>query len=69
MAGAMIGEGTGYDDLTYTIGLNDEEYGVGFRKGSDLVEVLNQFFADSYADGSMMECANEYDVEASIIPQ
>lgn len=69
MAGAMIGEGTGYDDLTYTIGLNDEEYGVGFRKGSDLVEVLNQFFADSYADGSMMECANEYGVEASIIPQ
>ena len=69
IAGAMIGEGTGYDDLTYTIGLNDEEYGVGFRKGSDLVEVLNQFFADSYADGSMMECANEYGVEASIIPQ
>lgn len=69
MAGAMIGEGTGYDDLTYTIGLNDEEYGVGFRKGSDLVEALNQFFADSYADGSMMECANEYGVEASIIPQ
>lgn len=69
MAGAMIGEGTGYDDLTYTIGLNDEEYGVGFRKGSDLVEVLNQFFADSYADGSMMECANEYGVQASIIPQ
>lgn len=69
MAGAMIGEGTGYDDLTYTIGLNDEEYGVGFRKGSDLVEALNKFFADSYADGSMMECANEYGVEASIIPQ
>ena len=69
MAGAMLGEGTGYDDLTYTIGLNDEEYGVGFRKGSDLVEALNQFFADSYADGSMMECANEYGVEASIIPQ
>lgn len=69
MAGAMIGEGTGYDDLTYTIGLNDEEYGVGFRKGSDLVEALNKFLADSYADGSMMECANEYGVEASIIPQ
>lgn len=69
MAGAMIGEGTGYDDLTYTIGLNDEEYGVGFRKGSDLVEALNEFFADTYEDGSMMECANEYGVEASIIPQ
>ena len=69
MAGAMIGEGTGYDDLVYTIGLNDEEYGVGFRKGSDLVDALNQFFADSYADGSLMECAEKYGVEASIIPQ
>ncbi len=69
MAGAMIGEGTGYDDLVYTIGLNDEEYGVGFRKGSDLVDALNQFFADSYADGSLMKCAEKYGVEASIIPQ
>lgn len=69
MAGAMIGEDTGYDDLVYTIGLNDEEYGVGFRKGSDLVDALNQFFADSYADGSLMECADKYGVEASIIAQ
>ena len=32
MAAAMVGEGTGYSNLTYTIGLNDEEYGVGFQK-------------------------------------
>ena len=30
MAAAMVGEGTGYSNLTYTIGLNDEEYGVGY---------------------------------------
>lgn len=36
MAAAMVGEGTSYADLTYTISLNSEEYGVGFRKGSDL---------------------------------
>ena len=35
MAAAMIGEGTSYSDLTYTISLNSEEYGVGFRKGSE----------------------------------
>lgn len=69
MAGAMIGEGTGYADLTYTVSLNSEEYGVGFRKGSDLAEALNKFFADAYADGSMMECANEYGVQESIIEQ
>ena len=69
MAGAMIGEGTGYADLTYTVSLNSEEYGVGFRKGSDLAAALNKFFADAYADGSMMKCANEYGVQESIIEQ
>ena len=69
MAGAMIGEGTGYADLTYTVKLNSEEYGVGFRKGSDLAAALNKFFADAYADGSMMTCANEYGVQESIIEQ
>ena len=46
MAGAMVGEGTGFADLMYTVGLNDEEYGVGFRKGSDLVAELNAFFKE-----------------------
>ena len=69
MAAAMVGEGTSYDQLTYTIELNSEEYGVGFRQGPDLVERLNQFFADSYADGTMMELAETYGVQAAIIPQ
>ena len=69
MAAAMVGEGTGYADLTYTCGLNDEEYGVGFRKGSDLAKALNDYFATAYADGSMMECAETYGVQAAIIEQ
>ncbi len=69
MAAAMVGEGTGYADLMYTVGLNDEEYGVGFRKGSDLVAELNKFLKDSYADGSMMTIAKKYGVQASIIEQ
>lgn len=69
MAAAMVGEGTGYADLTYTIGLNSEEYGVGFRKGSDLAAALNDFFAASYADGSMEACAENYGVQAAIVEQ
>lgn len=69
MAAAMVGEGTGYDKLTYTIGLNSEEYGVGFRKGSDLAAALNDFFSASYADGSMMECAETYGVQAAVMEQ
>lgn len=69
MAGAMIGEGTSYENLTYTIALNSEEYGVGFRKGSDLAEKLNTFFATTYANGTMMEIAKTYGVQESIISQ
>ena len=69
MAAAMVGEGTGYADLTYTVGLNSEEYGVGFRKGSDLVGALNEYFAQAYADGSMIECAQTYGVQAALIAQ
>lgn len=69
MAGAMVGEGTGYADLTYTIGLNSEEYGVGFRKGSDLAAALNDFFKTSYADGTMTTCAETYGVQAALIEQ
>ena len=69
MAAAMVGEGTGYANLTYTCGLNSEEYGVGFRKGSDLAQKLNDFFQSSYADGSMMQIAETYGVQAAIIEQ
>jgi polar amino acid transport system substrate-binding protein len=69
MAAAMVGEGTSYADLTYTVGLNSEEYGVGFRKGSDLAAALNDFFAASYADGTMMEIAETYGVQAAVIAQ
>lgn len=69
MAAAMVGEGTGYADLTYTIGLNDEEYGVGFRKGSDLAASLNDFFSVSYQDGSMLGIAEKYGVQAALVEQ
>lgn len=66
MAAAMVGEGTGYANLTYTVGLNSEEYGVGFRKDSDLAAELNKFFKDSKADGSMEKCAEKYKVQAAL---
>lgn len=69
MAASMVGDDTSYGNLTYTVGLNSEEYGVGFRKGSDLAAALNDFFASSYADGSMQKCAETYGVQAALIEQ
>ena len=73
MAGAMIGEGTNYANLTYTVNLNtaqgleSEEYGVGFRKGSDLADAWNTFWAAAIADGSVLETGTTYGVQESLI--
>ena len=71
MAGAVIGKGTSYENLVYTVSLSEEaeEYGVGFRKGSDLAEKLNEFFKSAYADGSMIKTAEKYGVQESLIKQ
>lgn len=69
MAGAMIGEGTSYPDLTHTDELTTEEYGVGCRKGSDLAAYINKVFADTYADGTMQEIASEYGVQEALVEQ
>ena len=69
MAAAMVGEGTSYANLTYTVGLNSEEYGAGFRKGSDLAAALNDFMAAAYADGTMQQIAETYGVQAALIAQ
>lgn len=67
MAAAMVGEGTGYESLTYTIGLNSEEYGVGFRKGSDMKDALNEFFKKVAEDGRLEEIAEKYGVQAALV--
>ncbi|MCD8249172.1 MAG: transporter substrate-binding domain-containing protein [Lachnospiraceae bacterium] len=69
MAEAMVGEGTSYEDLMTGVVLVDEEYGVGFRQGSDLVDLLNDFFVESYTEGIMRETAEIYGIENSIIAQ
>ncbi len=67
MAGAMVGEGTGYAQLTYTASLNSEEYGVGFRKNSDLTAKCNEFFTSAKADGTIDNIAKTYGVQAAVI--
>ena len=36
---------------------------------SDLAAALNDFFAASYADGSMEACAENYGVQAALVEQ
>ena len=67
MAGAMVGEGTSYPNLVHTVELTTEEYGVGFRTDSDLVEAFNAFYAQAFEDGVVEEIATVYGVQDSII--
>ena len=67
MASAMVGEGTGYEQLTYTVALNSEEYGVGFRQGSDLTAKCNEFLAAAKADGTLKATAEQYKVQTALI--
>ncbi len=69
MAAAMVGPGTNYQKLVPTIKLNKEEYGVGCRKGSDLVPALNAMFQKMYQDGSLLKLAKKYGVQEALIQQ
>lgn len=62
MARAMTGEGTNYADLAQGISLTEEEYGVGFRKGSDVAEKFNAFMAKLMADGTLDALAEKYEL-------
>lgn len=70
MAGAMVGEGTSYPNLTITDQkLTEELYGVGCRKGSDLASFINSVMADAYADGVLEATAETYGVQAALVEQ
>ena len=69
MAGAMIGEGTSYPDLTYTVRLTEEDYGVGCRKGSDLTDFINEQLKVLYDDDTIAELAEQYGISDNIVPQ
>ena len=60
MAGAMTGEGTNYADLAPGISLTSEEYGVAFRKDSDITAEFNKIMAKLMADGTLQALADKY---------
>ena len=62
LANAMIGEGTDYANLKIVDELNAEEYGVAFRKGSDVAAAVDTAFDELKADGTMQALADKYDL-------
>ena len=69
LASAMVGEGTDYADLMIIEGLDlaVEEYGIGFRKGSDIAAEVDKITDELTADGTMDEIAAKYDMSAILV--
>ena len=62
MAYASVGEGTSYSDLAVVDGieLGKEEYGIGFRKGSNVVDEVNKALQELTEEGSVEELQAKY---------
>lgn len=67
MAGSLIGPGKQFESLVDTAALSSEEYGIGFRKNSDLAELLNAFWKENLEDGTVDAAARQYGVQAAVI--
>ena len=61
-----IGEGTDFEDLVVvaTEDFSPEEYGIAFRKGSDMTAKVNSVISELVADGTLAEIAAKYKLEA-----
>ena len=60
MANSMTGEGTSYNTLAPQIELTSEEYGIAFRKDSDLTAKVNEVMAELKSDGTLPALAEKY---------
>ena len=60
-----IGEGTDFADLVVveTEDFSPEQYGIAFRKGSDMTEKVNAAIKELVADGTLDEIAAKYKLE------
>ena len=62
MATTMTGEGTSYEELGCSVELSTEEYGISFRKGSDVTAKVNEIIAELKADGTLQALAEKYEL-------
>lgn len=62
MANSMTGKGTSYTDLAPGLSLTKEEYGVGFRKDSDMTEKFNGYIDELTKDGTLEKLSKKYNV-------
>ena len=67
---AMVGEGTDYADMVVNLDNNFglQEYGIAFRKGSDVTEKVNEAIIELTKDGTIAEIAARYGLTDALVP-
>ena len=67
---AMVGEGTDYADMVVNLDNNFglQEYGIAFRKGSDVTEKVNEAIIELTKDGTIAEIAGRYGLTDALVP-
>ncbi len=68
-AKGMITPDSDYTDLVINLDNNFglQEYGIAFRKGSDVTEKVNEAIDELYKDGTVAKIAKNYDLESELI--
>ena len=61
MSIGSIGKGTDYEDLVIDgDGYSEEQYGIAFRKGSDIRDEVNKIFDALEADGTLGKLSDKF---------
>ncbi len=65
----MVGESTDYPDLVVNIdnAFGEQQYGIGFRKGSDMTEKVDAAIKELQADGTVAKIAEKYNLSTMLI--
>lgn len=65
----MVGEGTDYPELVVNVDNNfgAQQYGIAFRKGSDLTQMVNDAIAELAEEGKVAEIAQKYNLTDMLI--
>ena len=66
MAKSMTGAGTSYADLGYAVEMTSENYGIGFRKGSDLCAKVNEITKELTESGFMDTLGEKYGLKDNL---
>ena len=66
-----IGEGTDYSDIVMveSASFADEQYGIAFRKGSDITAEVNKAIDELIADGTLQKIAEKYKLSEQLITE